>query len=94
MIQQDLTSSGVIPGSIHHHVVAVQVMEISGWRVRVSSAHLRLVCGCQEEKRKAIKNLVDDFKEDEGNLYSFVVMAELFSALSHVLTFHPLSAAL
>ena len=75
-------------------MVAVQVMEISGWRVHVSSAHLRLVCGCQEEKRKAFKNLADNFKEDEGNLYSFIVVAELFSALSHVLTFHPLSEAL
>ena len=69
-------------------------MEISGWRIRVSSAHLRLVCGCQEEKRKALKNLVDNFKEDERNLYSFIVVAEFFSALSHVLTFYHLSAAL
>lgn len=31
-----------------------------------------------KRRERSLKNLVDDFKENEGNLYSLSVVAELF----------------
>lgn len=61
--------------------IALQVIEISGWSLSFHSSHLGLIYGCQEEKRKVFKNIVDDFKENKRNLYSLTVVAVLFSIL-------------